>query len=300
MAKVSPSRASLRDRIEDLKIMCDFLPRSTLYLPGNVLNVDGLKQETAARRKLGLRSTFIAREELLAMSGFRKAGAISTEGNAEVNPAKLVAGIWRSFLDRGGQLMANVEITDVEQSKSQVRLHSAGGLSIDAKHVVFCTGYELMKFTQPKGYKIISTWVLATKPQPRHLWKGQSLIWEASDPYLYLRTTRDGRIIAGGEDETFSGEAKRDALLPEKIAAIARKAKKLLPLADFEADFSWTGCFGESPTVLPAVGPVHGLSRCYSVLGFGGNGITFSMLGAQLVSRHIQGIKDPDAGLFSL
>ena len=83
-------------------------------------------------------------------------------------------------------------------------------------------------------------------------------------------------------------------------AAIAKKAKRLLPHADFEAEFAWTGSFGESPNGLPAVGPVRGMRRCYAVLGFGGNGITFSMLAAQLVSRHVQGITDPDAGLFGL
>jgi glycine/D-amino acid oxidase-like deaminating enzyme len=291
---------ALQDRIEDLDIPCDFQPRSTLYLPGNVLNIDGLQKETEARQKLGLRSAYIGRAALLALSGLHKAGAVRTQGNAEADPAKLVAGLWRSFLARGGKMLADVDITDVDQSKSQVRLETSDGQRIHARHVVFCTGYELMKFAQPKGYKVISTWVLATKPQPTHLWKGQSLIWEAADPYLYLRTTKDGRIIAGGEDEPFSDETKRDALLPKKIAAIARKAKKLLPHADFEADFAWAGCFGESPTGLPAVGPVNGLSRCYAVLGFGGNGITFSMLAAQLVSRHIQSIKDPDAELFAL
>ena len=81
---------------------------------------------------------------------------------------------------------------------------------------------------------------------------------------------------------------------------LLKKAKKIWPLANFEAEYAWTGSFGDSPTGLPAIGPIKGLSRCYAVLGFGGNGITYSMLAAQLVSRHVQGIDDPDAGLFAL
>jgi glycine/D-amino acid oxidase-like deaminating enzyme len=197
-------------------------------------------------------------------------------------------------------MVANVEVTGVEQTRNQVRLETREGKFIRARHVVLCTGYELMKFAQPKGYKIISTWALATKPQPKNLWPSKSLIWKAADPYLYLRTTIDGRIIVGGEDEPFSDDAKRDKLIPSKISTIVRKAKKLFPSIDFEPDFAWAGSFGESPTSLPAVGPIHGLSRCHAVLGFGGNGITFSMLAAQLVSRHIQGLKDPDAHLFAV
>ena len=37
-----------------------------------------------------------------------------------------------------------------------------------------------------------------------------------------------------------------------------------------------------------------------TALGFGGNGITFSAIAAQLVARAILGIEDPDAGLFAL
>ena len=79
-----------------------------------------------------------------------------------------------------------------------------------------------------------------------------------------------------------------------------RKAKRIFPNIDFTPDYAWTGSFGESPTGLPAIGPIKELPRCYAVLGFGGNGITFSMLAAQLVSRHMQGIKDPDAEIFKL
>ena len=291
---------ALRDRIEDLGLNCAFRPRTTLLLPGNVLGIAGLKREADERRKSGLRSVFIDRKRLKQLSGINKAGAILSAGNGEADPARLVAGLWRNFLKQGGTMVANVEVTDFDQSRSSVRIETADGPSITAKHAVFCTGYELMKRATPKGYKVVSTWVLATKPQPRRLWPGRSLIWEAADPYLYLRTTADGRIIAGGEDEPFSDEALRDTLIPRKIAAISRKAARLFPQADFEADYAWAGSFGESPTGLPAIGPIVGLSRCYAVLGFGGNGITFSMLAAQLVSRHIQGITDPDAELFAL
>lgn len=291
---------ALGARIEDLGISCGYHERTTLYLPGNEMDAKALKREAAERTKLGMRSSFLGRDSLRRFSGLRKAGAILSAGNGEADPVRLVAGLWRSFVARGGRLVSDVEITEVDQSRSSVRLKSKDGSSISARNAIFCTGYELMPFAKPKGYKIISTWVLATKMQPKNLWPSRSLIWEAADPYLYLRTTEDGRIIAGGEDEPFADADKRDALIPKKIAAIARKAKRMFPNADFEPQFAWAGSFGESPTGLPAIGPIPHLSRCYEVLGFGGNGITFSMLAAQLVSRHIQGITDPDAELFAL
>jgi glycine/D-amino acid oxidase-like deaminating enzyme len=240
------------------------------------------------------------RQRLHELTGVERPGAILSQGNAEADPVRLVAGLWRHFLKRGGRMVANVEVAAVEQTRSRVRLETKDGQVIVTKHAVVCTGYELMKFAQPKGYKIISTWAFATQPQPGRIWPSRSLIWEAADPYLYMRSTADGRVIVGGEDEPFSHDGLRDKLIPAKIAAIAQKAKRLFPRIDFKPDYAWAGSFGESPTGLPAIGPIRELPRCYAVLGFGGNGITFSMLAAQLVSRHIQGIVDPDAGIFRL
>jgi glycine/D-amino acid oxidase-like deaminating enzyme len=291
---------ALQGRIADLDLVCDFVPRDTLYLPGNILRVNELRLEAEARRRLGLRSEFVNSAKLKAASGIARPGAILSRGNGELDPVKLLSGLWRNFIRCGGQMSAKVEVTEFEESRSSVRLKTRDGHSIHAKHVVFCTGYEIPKSFRPPGYKVISTWVMATKPQKRKPWRGNSLIWEAADPYIYLRTTRDGRVIAGGEDEPFSDAERRDALIPRKIAAIATKAARLFPHLDFTPAFSWAGCFGESPTGLPAIGPLPGYNRVQAVMGFGGNGITFSMIAAQIASRTILGLRDPDAEIFGL
>lgn len=291
---------ALKDRIADLDLDCDYRERTSLYLPGNVLDIDALRKEAEIRRQSGLRSKFIEKSELVKRTRISKSAAILAMGNAEVDPVKLTAGLWRSFLKRGGAIAANLEVTDAESTRSQVRLTLADGKRLAAKHAVFCTGYELLMGIKPKGFQIISTWVLATKRQPSKLWPDRSLIWEAADPYLYFRTTLDGRIIVGGEDEPFSDPEIRDALTEMKVKSLARKAARYFPNADFTPERSWSGSFGESPSGVPAIGPVKGLRNCHAVLGFGGNGITFSMLAAQLIARDILGLGDLDAGLFAL
>lgn len=290
---------SLRGRIADLGLRCSYRERGTIYLPGNVLSIRDLRREAAARMRIGLRSSLIARSELRSLTGIRRQGAILSNGAAEVDPVAMVAGLWRSAVARGARLHAPTEVVDVETTRSNVTLATADGRRIRAKHAVFATGYELLKLVRAPGHRVISTWVLATAPQPRRLWPTRCLIWEAADPYLYLRTTQDGRVIAGGEDEKFSDEEKRDALTPRKIAAIRRKLQRLLPGLDTEPEFSWAGSFGTSSTGLPAIGAIPGAPRCYAVMGYGGNGFTFSMIAAQIIQRAILGLPDPDADLFA-
>jgi glycine/D-amino acid oxidase-like deaminating enzyme len=290
----------LGDLIRDLKIRCDFRERSSVYLPGNLLDMTGLAREARQRQRLGLRSEYINAKDLRQRTGISASGAILSHGNAEADPVKLVAGLWRHFRARGGKIISPFDAIGLDESNTGVCVHAAGGRPIVAKHAVMCTGYELPKFVHAKGFKIISTWVIATRPQRRKLWPGRELVWQAADPYLYIRTTLDGRVLAGGADEPFADSEARDRLIDRKSKKIATMAKRIFPEVDFEPDYAWTGTFGDSETGMPAIGLVPGFKQTYAALGFGGNGITFSMLAAQIISRAVNGLTDPDADVFRL
>jgi glycine/D-amino acid oxidase-like deaminating enzyme len=290
----------LRDRVADLGLRCGFVTRDVAYLPGNVLDVPGLRREAEARARIGLRSRLIGADELRERTGIERPAAIWSRGSAEVDPVRLSRGLWRSAVARGAALHAPVAIVDIEPGARGVTLTTAEGAAIRAKALILCTGYELAKMLHPKGYSIISSWVIATRPQPKKLWPSRCLIWEAADPYLYIRSTSDGRAVIGGEDAEFEDEAKRDALIPRKTRRLEAKAATLLPFLDTRAAFSWAGSFGQSETGLPAIGAVPGAPNCFAVMGFGGNGITFSAIAAQMLQRMVQGLRDEDEGLFAL
>ena len=71
-----------------------------------------------------------------------------------------------------------------------------------------------------------------------------------------------------------------------------------MPQVEFEIDYSWAGAFGESVTGLPDIGPVPGLEHGWAVMGFGGNGITYSVIASQIVAAEVRGGADPDADLY--
>jgi glycine/D-amino acid oxidase-like deaminating enzyme len=146
----------------------------------------------------------------------------------------------------------------------------------------------------------MSTYAIATKPESGRSLPHLPLIWESSDPYLYLRTTRDNRLICGGEDEPFVDEARRDAMLPEKAELLLAKLRQLLPFIDPVPEFAWAGAFGASETGLPFIGRVPGYRRIHAVMGYGGNGITFSRIAAELIRTELKGGHDQDALHFAL
>ena len=144
-----------------------------------------------------------------------------------------------------------------------------------------------------------STYAIATQPQPQQLWPERCHIWEAAAPYLYARTPPDGRVLCGGEDEALQDEAQRDALLAHKTVRLEKKLSRLLPQLDGHAAFAWCGSFGASPTGLPTIGAIPDRPGCLAILAFGGNGITYSRIAAEVITAQLTGQPDVDADLFA-
>ena len=290
---------ALRERTERLGLAVDGATRASIYLDGNVLDAEGLAREADARRRAGFEVELLKPAAVLDRYGIKGRHALLGFGNYSADPRRLTAGYLNVALARGARLYSPVDICDIAPTGESVTLVSARGPSIRARHVVMATGYEMMKGIPRKGNKIISSWSIATRPQPRAIWPTAAMIWEAANPYLYIRTTPRGEIICGGEDEEIADAALRDAKLPDKAATLSRKLGALLPRVDATPAYSWAGSFGDSPVGTPTIGRIPGMPNCYAAMGYGGNGITFSMMAAQMLRGLICGYGDPDADLVS-
>jgi glycine/D-amino acid oxidase-like deaminating enzyme len=279
-------------------IRCGLAARRSLYLTGNDAGARALNDEAAARRRIGLPGDFIGPDVLKTEFGIARTGAILSDGSAIANPMQLTAGLLRRAHAKGARIYAPANVEDVMATKHGVVLDT-GHHFVEARHVVFCTGYEMPKGLPKKGTKITSSWAIASRPGVAYPdWLNRTLVWEAATPYLYLRTTPDGRIVAGGEDEEIDLPNYRARSLARKAAAIVAKIKKLIPGVAFEPSFSWSGAFGESDDGLPIIDAVPDMPSCYAVMGFGGNGTIYSKIAAEIVPTLISGRPDKDAGVY--
>ena len=164
------------------------------------------------------------------------------------------------------------------------------GRQIEARSVVLATGYVMPAIIHSTIQTISSSWAIATVAQPQNLWREGALIWEDSNDYIYARTTYAGRIIIGGEDsEKIIEPNARDRLIPEKSRVLAQKLAALWPVGDANIEYRWSGTFDTTSDGLPLIGAVPGAKGLYAAYGYGGNGITFSFLAAQLIGDLIAG-----------
>jgi glycine/D-amino acid oxidase-like deaminating enzyme len=290
---------ALRERTRSLGIEADQDNRDSLYLSGNVLGSSALEEEADTRLRAGFDVSFLKPAAVFERYGIKNRSAIVSRDNFIANPRLLAAGYLNAAIARGAKLYTPVEIADVSAEETGVIAATASGQEIKCASLVFATGYEMPKGIPRKGNKIISTWAIATKAQPRKIWPTGCIIWEAADPYLYIRTTPDGNVICGGEDEEISDATARDALNDEKTKRLVEKLGTLLPMIDPAAEHSWSGSFGDSSTGTPTIGRIPHMPGCYAAMGYGGNGITFSMMAGQMLRTMITGHTDTDSDLVS-
>ena len=301
-------RAYLRSRravddlgriVADEQIRCGFQPRKALYLAGDAYGRRALETEAEARAAIGLDSQFLTGAELGDQFGLERTGAILSGGSASADPAQLAAGLLRRAAERGARIYSPVKAMQAASDPDGVTLLTDEGQAVRASAVVFCCGYERPEGVSAPDSDVISTWALASKPGATlPAWLRETLVWEGADPYLYMRTSRDGRLIVGGEDEASATAHADPALMREKRDRILAKVKRLLPKVEVEVDYVWAGAFGESATGLPHIAPVECLDHAWAVMGFGGNGITYSVIASQVVAAALRGGKDPDADLY--
>ena len=292
--------------VDDLKtivrrerIACAFRAKASLYLAGDEYGSRALATEAKARAAIGLESIYLPPAVLRERFGLDRTGAILSAGSASADPGRLAAGLLRRAQARGAKVLSPLEVTGVFRGTDHLTLVADTDFEVQARHVVFCCGYEFPRLVPTEGAQIISTWALASRPlETAPGWLAEHLVWEASDPYLYFRMSGDGRLVIGGEDEASPDRHGDPGLLAAKARRIVAKFQALMPDVPVEIDYTWAGAFGQSATSMPLIGAVPGIPNAYAVMGFGGNGITYSVIASQIVSTAIRGETDPDADLF--
>jgi glycine/D-amino acid oxidase-like deaminating enzyme len=290
----------LNEIVQSLDISCAMKRKKTLYLAGDELGSRALRTEADARNDAGIKASFLDKNSVMAEFGLDRSGAILSDISASANPGQLTAGLLRSTQSRGVEIVSGLEITALKSIGGEVVAATADGRLLSAGNIVFCTGYEFLETLASDKHEIISTWALASKPGiALPDWLNSHIVWEASDPYLYFRTSQDGRLVVGGEDESNENAYQSASKLKSKTETIRRKVSALLRIDIGEPEYRWAAAFGSTSTGLPLIGEVPDMKNVYSVMGFGGNGITFSQIAAEIVSSAVNGGRDPDADLFA-
>ncbi|RUR33324.1 FAD-binding oxidoreductase [Vreelandella andesensis] len=280
----------------------DFERQQSLYYASHEEDVVPLKEELALRQKHGFEADWLESEAVLAEYGFVAPGAILTQLAATIDPYRMAYQLFSRVVERGGEVYDRTHMQTMTPDEHGVTLSLVNGAKLRCQYVVMAAGYESQAWLPESVAVNRSSYALITDPLPPELLGKlrHTMVWESARPYLYMRTTRDGRLLVGGDDDDDDIPKRRDAQVEKKAEGLAAKVEALWPKLEINPTFSWGGTFAETDDGLPFFGPheSHG-SRVHFAMAYGGNGISYSMIGAKLLRALIEGKQHPLAALFS-
>lgn len=277
-----------------------FETKESVYFASAERDVVGLRAEFEARRHCGLPVEWMTESDFRQEFDFSAPAGIRSTLAGDLDAFELSHALLHQSVQRGAKAFARTEITSIEPRTNEVVLHTTRGLTLRCRRVVVAAGYESLAFLkQPPPVRIHNTFAFATEPIIEFRgWPRGCLLWETARPYAYGRTTSDGRAIFGGEDLPFKSALIRDRVLPRKISRLQRRFGELFPRIPLELCATWAGTFAETPDGLPYIGFPPEQPETFFALAYGGNGITYSMIAAEMLIAALQGRSHPCASIF--
>jgi glycine/D-amino acid oxidase-like deaminating enzyme len=290
-----------RALVNQLDDDCALTDRPSLYLGCDPDDVDELRRECDERRAIGIDVELLGAAELRRRFRMDRPAALWSGRAMEVDPYRLTMSLMRGAARAGAGVFGDTTAKTYDADDAGVTLTTDRGPAVRASRVVFATGYETPQFLDQDICRLRSTYALVSQPL-EHLdehWPDGCLMWESGDPYFYARTTADHRAMIGGEDVDAADPRQRDAVIDEKARTLSEKFGTLIPaLAPINPLFRWAGTFAQTKDGLPYIGTTPQFPRGYFALGYGGNGITFSLIAAQVIRDLFLGHASADAELF--
>ena len=291
----------LEERIAALGLKdCNFTRKDSVYLASRAREVPVLKAEAEARRQAGIEVNEWSAADVHEHLGFTKYYALHSPQAAEVDAYRLAHGMLAEIRRRGSWVFDRTKVEAVDFDAGGAVLKTSRGFTVRAKRLVVAMGYEAQcLFDTAEFVDLRSSFAIASEPlEEVPGWWRRCLLWETARPYFYLRGDTDGRAIIGGEDLPFRNSAARDRLVKRKSRLLEKRFNEMFPRAKMEPAYAWAGTFGETKDGLAYIGTYRKHPLCYFALGFGGNGITYSVIAAEIIRSDLAGIAHPYADAF--
>jgi len=296
-ADAIPALGAVAHEVRDV----DFANNDSLYYASRTGHVASMREEFELRERHGFPVSWLTRGAVSGRYGIAAPAAILSRLGARIDPYRLTWRLFKQMQRSGVRIFDRTTIATIDASRRRVTLTTESGLTVRAGHVVLASGYESQRWLPKRVAKNRSSYAYISDPIESDALGAlaDTLVWESARPYLYLRTTGDGRLLVGGEDDAIDIPARRDASVSKKAARLQRRVASLLPHLAADPAFAWGGTFAETADGLPFFGahPATG-PRLLFAMAYGGNGITYSMAGAPLLRAVIERRRHPLRSIF--
>lgn len=278
------------NNVAEYGIDCDFKRRQGYLFSQTEKQTEELGNIYEASLRAGCDVKYA--DEIPVPVAFSKALKFSDQG--QIHPIKYIFALAQQFEQSGGHILQQCRVTKVNETDTDLLEIETTKGTIKAHHLIYAThippGVNLLHFRNAPYRTYAMACVLENDDYP------ESVVYDMYDPYHYYRTHEiDGQkfLIAGGNDHKTGEEPNTDHCFT-LLEAYLREHFSIKEIA-----FKWSSQFFDPVDGLPYIGHLPGNpDNVFVATGYGGNGITFSQVAAQVLTDMILGNENEYEKLF--
>jgi glycine/D-amino acid oxidase-like deaminating enzyme/nitrite reductase/ring-hydroxylating ferredoxin subunit len=286
---VEGARASLETIagfVRDRGIECGFRRLPGFYYTERAENVDDVREELVAARRLGLDVSLTTDVPL----PFPVKAALRFANQARFHVREYLLPLLQAIPGDGSFVLEDTRVVDIEDGSPCLVKTERGEIS--ATDVVMATHVPLNRLFLQTKVAHYRSYVLGCRVAAK---LGDALYWDDEHPYHYTRLAEiEGQplLIVGGEDHKVGQEDDTEG----RFEALLDYARARFGVR--EVVYRWSAQVAEPVDGLPYLGRNSASSHVYVGTGYSGTGLTFGTLAAMIASDLILGRENPWADVF--
>ncbi len=278
---------------QDFSIDAELFINGTYYTSTNSAQMGSMQPVVAELERAGISSWESVDDDLAEKTGSKvHQQAMYSAAAGSVQPAKLAFGLKRVAIELGVEVYEQTALEKLQETVP-AKLITKGGVITADKVILATNAWMTEQFKEFKrSIVVVSSDMVLSKPNQERLTaigpkKGATVV-DSRIFVHYYRDTQDGRIMLGkGGNKFMYGNNIDDMFKPYTPYQdlLNQSFSWLFPDYDkADIEHSWSGGSDRSVTGLPFFGALRGHSHIFYGLGYSGNGVAQTRIGAKVLS----------------
>ena len=281
----------------------DFRRKDTLYFTNKLMQKSSIVKEHETRKKAGFDVNFIEQNNTININ----CGILTKNSGADIDPYKFTSELmeYLNNLDNV-RVFENTEVKDIKCNYDNVVCITNNKFKIKACKLVFASGIEALKHIKTNVVSLYKTFCIVTKSLPGlNKLDTTFVLKDMCEPHHYIRFTKDNRIMLSGENVKTCPKMSDGNYLKniskDKYSKLNSYLNKLFHnINNYEIEFEFNGTFASTVDSLPIIDEIEDMPNCFCNLGYGSNGILFSVIGGKMLKDAVKGLYTKDMKMFSI
>lgn len=288
---------------KEFKQQTGFSRQDNLYFTNKFMQKGIINKEFCQRKEAGFDIIYIDSHSLINLNS----GIVAKSASAILNPYLFTQRLFE-YLDLmdNVKIFENTKVEDIKCGIENVECKTNNEFKVHGDKLIFTSGIETLKYIDQSPAELYKNFTIVSKPiEKLKNFNTNFTARDNSEPSHVMRFTTNKRIIYSGEKVKFNDKFMDKKYLGNISSDKYRKLfnslqKTLYNLEDIPIEFAFNSTIANTKDDLPIIDEISNMPNCFCNLGFGSNGIIYSIIGADMLKNAIKGLYTKDMNMFKI